>query len=87
MGPRGVSTQGGNAGPEPIPQPREEVDMAQAKMPHEKHEEHLCYLQNLGFVQSNLEEWKALVRNPKFVCKNCGRAAASDKNLCAPDKL
>lgn len=61
--------------------------MAQAKMPHEKHEEHLCYLHNLGFLQTNLEEWKALVRNPKFVCQNCGRAAASDKNLCKPDKL
>lgn len=56
-------------------------------MPHPEHEQHLCYLHNLGYVQSNLEDYKKLVANPKFVCKNCGRAAASDKNLCAPERL
>jgi transposase-like protein len=56
-------------------------------MPHPKHEEHLCYLQNLGYVQSNLKDYKKLVTNSRFVCKNCGRTAASDKNLCAPEKL
>jgi hypothetical protein len=61
--------------------------MADTKMPHPGHEEHLCYLQNVGYVQSDLEEYKDLVRNPGFVCKNCGRAARSDKNLCAPEKL
>lgn len=61
--------------------------MVDTKMPHPGHEEHLCYLQNVGYVQSNLEEYKELVSNPQFVCKNCGRAANSDKNLCAPDKL
>jgi hypothetical protein len=61
--------------------------MADTKMPHPGHEEHLCYLQNVGYVQSDLEEYKDLVRNPGFVCKNCGRAAHSDTNLCAPEKL
>jgi hypothetical protein len=61
--------------------------MAEAKMPHPRHEEHLCYLQNLGYVQSNLQDYKKLVTNSRFVCKNCGRTAASDKNLCAPEKL
>ncbi len=61
--------------------------MAKNKMPHEEHEKHLCYLQNTGWVQSSLAEYKKLVRNPKFVCKNCGRAAASEKNLCKPGKL
>jgi len=56
-------------------------------MPHAHHEEHLCYLQNIGFVESNLDEFKKLVRNPKFVCGNCGRAAADAKNLCKPEKL
>lgn len=61
--------------------------MAEPKMPHPAHEQHLCYLQNLGYVESNLEDYKKLVKNPRFVCKNCGRAAADEKNLCKPDKL
>ncbi|MEM5786546.1 MAG: hypothetical protein AAGU11_04460 [Syntrophobacteraceae bacterium] len=61
--------------------------MAEQKMPHPAHEQHLCYLQNIGYVESELEEFKKLVKEPKFICKNCGRAAASDKNLCAAEKL
>ena len=61
--------------------------MAEAKMPHPEHEQHLCYLHNLGYVQTNLSDYKRLVTNPKFMCKNCGRAAVSDKNLCKPQKL
>jgi len=61
--------------------------MADAKMPHAQHEQHLCYLQNLGYVQSNLEDYKKLVTDSKFVCKNCGRTAENDKNLCAPESI
>jgi hypothetical protein len=62
-------------------------EMAEKKMPHPSHEEHLCYLQNIGFVESNMKEYKELVRNPKYVCGNCGRAAADAGNLCKPEKL
>lgn len=61
--------------------------MAEVKMPHPGHEEHLCLLQNTGYLKENFEDYKSLVRNPKFVCKGCGRTAASDKNLCAPEAL
>jgi hypothetical protein len=61
--------------------------MPKAKMPHPEHEQHLCYLHNLGYVQSNLKDYKKLVADPKFVCRNCGRVAAADTNLCAPEKL
>jgi hypothetical protein len=63
------------------------TEMPETKMPHEKHEQHLCYLQNLGYVQSNLEEYKELVRDAKHVCKNCGRTAAKENSLCKPEKL
>jgi hypothetical protein len=43
--------------------------------------------ENVGFVKNNLEEYKKYVRNPQFVCKNCGRAAAKAENLCSPDAL
>ncbi len=66
------------------------------KMPHPGHEEHLCYLENIGFLKSQellemgvdrKEEFKTLVRKPKFFCRKCGRAAAYSVNLCEPEKL
>jgi len=56
-------------------------------MPHAGHNKHLCYLNNLGYQLSNPREYKALVKNAKFVCKICGRVAVSDKNLCKPTAL
>jgi len=49
-------------------------------------EQHLCFLQNVGYVAKNLEEYKRVVRDPKFVCKNCGRVAEHSVNLCEPEK-
>jgi hypothetical protein len=61
--------------------------MKKVALPHPGHDKHLCFLENIGYVKSNLEEYKKLVINPDFVCKNCGRAAARDKNLCSPESL
>ncbi|MGW8323055.1 MAG: hypothetical protein ACWGSD_16015 [Thermodesulfobacteriota bacterium] len=61
--------------------------MADIKMPHPDHEKHLCLLKNIGYVKSHLEEYKALVREPDYVCRKCGRAAASKKNLCKPERI
>lgn len=61
--------------------------MAKVKNPHPGHDKHLCYLANMHFQWTNPKDFKSLVRNPKFMCKLCGRAAASDKNLCKPVKL
>jgi hypothetical protein len=66
------------------------------KMLHPGHEEHLCYLENIGYLRSpelleigvdRKEEFKRLVRRSKFFCRKCGRAAASEANLCEPEKL
>jgi len=66
------------------------------KMPHSEHEEHLCFLENIGYLRSpelleigvdRKEEYKRLVRKPKFFCRKCGRAAAHGKNLCESEKL
>ena len=57
------------------------------EMPHPEHEKHLCYLENVGYVKTNLEEYKKLVKEAKFVCKQCGRAAAAEENICYPEKL
>jgi len=66
---------------------KEERVMVDLKMPHPSHEGHLCLLQNVGYLKSNLEEYRKLVKDPQYICKGCGRAAASEKNLCTPEKL
>jgi len=44
------------------------------------HTGHLCVLVS----QKNFEAIKQLVKDPKFLCFNCGRVADSEKNLCNP---
>ena len=57
------------------------------KMPHDRHREHLCYLNNLDYQLTNPEEYKSLVKDSRFLCKICGRSAAKEENLCKPMKL
>jgi predicted RNA-binding Zn-ribbon protein involved in translation (DUF1610 family) len=38
-------------------------------------------------IDKKLDEYKELVRDAKFVCPKCGRAAHSKKSLCKPVKL
>jgi hypothetical protein len=61
--------------------------MAKIKMPHPFHTHHLCFLQNIGLLEPSSEVYKKLIRNPKFVCRKCGRAAVKAKNICEPEKL
>jgi hypothetical protein len=61
--------------------------MKKLDIPHAMHDEHLCYLVNMGYMESNLKDYKELVKDAKFVCKKCGRSADSDENLCKPSKL
>lgn len=61
--------------------------MSDDKMPHPGHDKHLCYLVNLRFQDSNPEDFRTLIKEPRFFCQNCGRAANSPNNLCKPVKL
>ena len=63
----------------PLPHPLTE--------PHPGHEAHLCVAENIGFLKQHLESYKQFVRNPQYVCKKCGRAAARAENLCDPEPL
>ena len=38
-------------------------------------------------TESNAEELKVLTRDPAYVCKSCGRSAASDRSLCQPERM
>ena len=50
--------------------------------PHIGHKMHLCDMAERGDI--SFDQMKALVSNPKFICKKCGRAAAKEENLCEP---
>ncbi len=51
---------------------------------HENHEHHMC---QLVLNATPTDELKELVRNAEYICDICGRTAAKDENLCAPQKL
>jgi hypothetical protein len=61
--------------------------MKKLKIPHAMHDEHLCYLVNMGYIQSNFKDYAELVKDPKFICKNCGRGSDSKDHLCQPKKI
>jgi hypothetical protein len=44
------------------------------------HEQHICKLGEDG----KFEDIKQLVKDTKYICANCGRAATSEDNLCSP---
>ncbi len=49
-------------------------------VPHIGHKNHLCEMAKGGNV--SLEQMKDLVRNPKYMCKVCGRVASNSDSLC-----
>ena len=51
------------------------------------HTQHLCYIVSQGFHLSDEAEYQALAKEPQFKCKQCGRVAKSENNLCKPVKL
>lgn len=44
---------------------------------------HLCQI----VIQRDLGRIKELVKDARFFCKNCGRAAREAENLCNPSKI
>jgi hypothetical protein len=48
------------------------------------HELHLCQLHRNELHKKDPGAYAQLVKDPKYVCKNCGRVAAGQKHLCAP---
>ena len=61
--------------------------MSEAKMPHPNHEQHLCYLSSSGYLEQVPEAWRELVRKGRYLCRSCGRVAASKESLCLPELL
>lgn len=49
--------------------------------------EKLCKLSDKSYPKKKFKEYAGLVKSPEFICEKCGRAAASKKNLCKPEKI
>ena len=47
----------------------------------------LCALQEEGYIESHTKKFMKLIQPAHYFCKNCGRSAVSEKNLCNPKKL
>lgn len=47
----------------------------------------LCSLVKKGFCGDEPKEYSKLIKDPKYWCKKCGRAAADSSNLCKSKKL
>ncbi len=50
-------------------------------------EKTLCALQEEGLIDSDPETFKGLIQPATAFCKNCGRSAVSENNLCNPEKF
>jgi hypothetical protein len=53
-------------------------------MSHPGHKKHLCYMVE---KEVPLEEMKSLVKDARYICHCCRRAAAKAENLCLPEPL
>ena len=47
------------------------------------HTMHICALAE----EDNFEEIRNLIKNPQYLCGNCGRAANKEENLCNPKPI
>jgi hypothetical protein len=47
----------------------------------------LCALQEEGYIETHTDEFIKLIKPAQHFCKNCGRGAVNENNLCHPEKL
>lgn len=57
------------------------------KLPHDADCMNLCYLGSDGYQCQDTKEYRKLVKDPRYICRVCGRAAHDRKNLCRPAPL
>ncbi|NNG01761.1 MAG: hypothetical protein HKM93_20415 [Desulfobacteraceae bacterium] len=53
----------------------------------DKKEKTLCALEKEGYIKSNTLEFIKLISPARYFCKNCGRSAVKEDNLCKPQQF
>lgn len=53
----------------------------------DEHTNHLCYFVSYGYHVDSPQDYKALVKDPRFVCRVCGRTAHCRESFCLPEEL
>lgn len=47
----------------------------------------LCKLVSGDYLDENMKAYMAIVKEPKYVCKKCGRVSKDEDLLCKPKKI
>ncbi|WP_170253814.1 hypothetical protein [Acetobacterium paludosum] len=47
----------------------------------------LCKRVKEDYLKENLKEYITMVKEPKYICKKCGRVAEKEEMLCKPKKM
>ena len=47
----------------------------------------LCKRVKDDYLKENLKEYIKMVKEPKYICKKCGRVAEKEEMLCKPKKM
>lgn len=47
----------------------------------------MCKISKKDYLDKFFEEFKALVKEPEYICKKCGRVAKDKGRLCAGKEL
>ena len=53
----------------------------------DEHTKHLCYFVSYGYHVNNEEDYKDLIKTPRYKCYSCGHTANNKQILCQPLKL
>ena len=53
----------------------------------DEHTKHLCHFISSGHHVNNEEDYKDLIKEPRYKCYNCGHTANIKQSLCHPLKL
>lgn len=53
----------------------------------DEHNSHLCHFMSYGYHVNNEEDYKGLIKEPRYKCYSCGHTANIEQSLCHPKKL